>query len=401
MKSYEKNRLPHIIFGSGSLENAGVKFKQMGVTKCLIVTTKGMVKRGTVGKLQEYLEREEIESGIYDEVLPDPPDVNCLAVRELIRKEKYDGVIGFGGGSSMDVAKVGSLLAGIDETIEELHDYSMQGTKMKASYDRPVALMTIPTTSGSGAECTATGVITSTSLHLKYSIGNENAIADIVIVDPLLTVGMPKSLTVHSGLDVLCHCVENVIGIRQNEYSNMIMLSCIERVWKWLPIAAEEPDNLEAREQLSWAAHNALCNGGLPNGHAVAHAIGAMYHITHGHACAMTLPTVLGHFSESADAVDSIRKLVSIMGLTVTGNTHDDAYAAADAVVRFYKSFGLGTLRETMKQNGFDDDRETFIKKAIPLVMDDFKSRLWDPPIHTDNYEEKVGRVLGMIYDEE
>lgn len=400
MKAYEKNRIPHVVFGSGSAETVGKQFRKYGVSNVLIVTDKGIVKLGIADRVVKYMEAEGIHCDIYDEVLPDPEDIFCLEVRKMIRENGYDGVLGLGGGSSMDVAKVGCLIAGIDEEITELHDYSMTASKMKPTYKRPAVLINMPTTSGTGAECTMTGVISSTTLGLKYSIGNENLVADMAIVDPLLTVGMPARPTVYCGIDILAHAMECILGPGHNDYTNVMMLECIERAWKWLPIAVKEPDNIEAREQLSWAAHNALCNGGMSNGHAVAHAIGTLYHLVHGHACAVVLPTVFRHFCQSEENNEIIREVAKRIGVPVTSDPIENGNRVADAVLAYYKMLGLKPLKETMAENGFEDDRETFIKKAIPITMDDFKSHLWLPPIHTDNYEEKVGNVLGMIYDE-
>ena len=401
MKAYEKNRIPHVIFGSGSAETVGQQFRKYGAEKVLIVTDKGIVNLGIAGRIVKYLEAEGIISDIYDSVLPDPADTFCLEVRRIIQENGYDGVLGLGGGSSMDVAKVGCLLAGIEEEITELHDYSMTGSKMKPSYRRPAVLITMPTTSGTGAECTMTGVISSTSLGLKYSIGNENLIADLAIIDPLLTVGMPARPTIYCGIDILAHSMECILGPGHNDYTNVMMLECIERAWKWLPIAVKEPENIEAREQLSWAAHNALCNGGMSNGHAVAHAIGTLYHLVHGHACAVVLPTVFRHFCQWEENDEIIREIAKRIGVPTTKDPIENGNRVADAIVEYYKKLGLKPLKAAKADNGFHDEREAFIKKAIPVTMDDFKSHLWMPPIHTDNYEDKVGKVLGMIYDEE
>lgn len=398
MKAYEKFKAPHVVFGNGTSEQIGKRLVGLGVTKCLIVTGKTLVKLGAVDRIRSFVEAEGIACDVYDGCLPDAPDYTCLEVRELILSNGYDGVIGFGGGSNIDTAKVASLMAGVPGEIEELHDYSRQGTLMKDDYKRPNIFVTVPTTGGTGAETTYTGVISSTTLHLKFSCGNENAIADLAIVDPLLTLGSPESLTVVCGLDALAHAVENVVGVQQNDFSNMMMLECIGRVWKWLPIAVKYPDDIEAREQLAWAAHQAEANGAVPNGHAIGVAIGAMYHIVHGHCCSMVLPTVVRHFSQASEARESIRGIAEKIGVPVTGDPIKDGNRVADAILNFYKGFGLKPLREELKAREIDDDKETFISKAIPLVLDDFKSRLWTPPIH--NSEADVAKVLGMIYDE-
>lgn len=398
MKPYEKNRVPHVIFGSHSSGQIGKRVGGYGAKNCLVVTDAGIVKLGMAEKIMKLIEMEGIPCDLYDKCEPDPPDYTCLQVRELIRQNHYDCVIGLGGGSSMDTAKVGCIMAGVDGEIKELHDYSKQGTLMKESYRRPAILITVPTTSGTGAECTITGVISSTTLNLKFSIGNENTIPDLAIIDPMLTVGMPARPTVNCGIDILGHSVEMAIGTAQNEYTQLIVLECIERTWKWLPVAVKDPCDVEAREELSWAAHNALCNGGAANGHAVAHAIGSLYHLVHGHAVAITLPTLIRHFSKTEAAEAAIAAIGKRIGVPLVGDRLTDGKRVADAFLDYYKRLGLKPLRQAMEENHFHDDRDTFIRKAIPIVLDDFKSRLWTPPIH--EREEEVAKVLGMIYDE-
>ena len=134
---------------------------------------------------------------------------------------------------------------------------------------------------------------------------------------------MPAAATVCGGIDALAHTIEILVGTANNEYTNQILFLCLNKIWRWLPVAVKEPENLEAREQMSWAAHNALANGGVPNGHAVAHAIGSLYHITHGNACAMVLPTVVRHFALYAQK--NIQKMAEIMGINVTGDALKDA----------------------------------------------------------------------------
>ncbi len=165
---------------------------------------------------------------------------------------------------------------------------------------------------------------------------------------------MPAAATVCGGIDALAHTIEILVGTANNEYTNQILFLCLNKIWRWLPVAVKEPENLEAREQMSWAAHNALANGGVPNGHAVAHAIGSLYHITHGNACAMVLPT---------------------MGINVTGDALKDADAVANAIHVFCQELGLDTLQKIFAEKGYCDNCREFTEKMIPLVMDDFKSR--------------------------
>ena len=196
----------------------------------------------------------------------------------------------WGGGSPMDAAKVGSLIAGIDEPIEDLHEYGKTGTKMKECWDCPCHLILVPTTSGTGAETTASGVFSSIIHGLKFSFGNSHISPDLEVIDPELTLGMPAKATIYGGLDTLAHAVEIIVGIASNEYTNMILM--------------------------------------------------------------------------------------------------------------FYKDAGLEPLKETLAEQGLAESEKEFTEKMIPLILDDFKSKAWIPPIHTGDYKQKIGKICTMIYEE-
>lgn len=399
MKEYEIVRLPQRIFGSKTAGRLADYLYNSDIKKCLIVSGSRMIHHPITQHIIEQLKEIGIACDQYDQVEPEPSDTTCLHLGKLIRNGRYDCVVGIGGGSPMDAAKAGALIAGIPEEIDDLHKYGKSGTCMKESWHRPCMLVLMPTTAGTGAETTATSVITSTHHHLKFSFGNRNASADLCIIDPDFTLGMPVMPTIYAAVDALAHTVENLIGTAANDYTNAILLECLERIWKWLPIAIKNPYNQEAREQLAWSAHNALANGGIPNGHAVGHAIGSLYHLTHGHACIIVLPTVIRHFAESSQK--SIQSIAHRLNLPVSGDAHIDANCVADAILVWYKALGLKPLRQSMIEKGYEDDEQTFIQKMTPVILDDFKSKQWLPPIHTGDYSLKIAKVCKMIYEEQ
>lgn len=202
MKGYEKSLMPQVIFGSGAAPQAGTRLAAYGQKKCLIITGNRTAKHPVSRKVMESLTKAGIRWDVAGGVPPEPTDTLCL----------------------------------------------------------------MPTTSGTSSEMSCTGVITSTTHHVKFSFGNHHTSADMAIVDPEFTLGMPAMPTAYGAVDAVTHSVEMLIGIGSNEYTNNVVLNCIEKVWTWLPVAIAEPNQLEAREQLSWAAHNALGNGGIANG---------------------------------------------------------------------------------------------------------------------------------------
>lgn len=398
MRSYSKGKIAQVVFGSESALQLINYLKGMDVTSCLVVSDSRMIEHNLTIQALGRLKEEGISYDVYSEVNSEPTDEICQLIGKKIKENHYKCVVGIGGGSPMDAAKAGAMIAGIPDEIEDLHNYGKTGTKMKESYGRPCSLILLPTTSGTGAETTASAVITSTKHQIKFSFGNRNTGADLCIIDPEYTIGMPAMPTVNGGLDAISHIIEIVIGTMANDYTNTILFDCLERVWKWLPVAVREPENIEAREQLSFSAHNALANGGMPNGHAVSHALGALYHIIHGQACIMVLPTVIRHFAD--DSKDAIQKIGQIMGLEMTEDATVNANMVADGLINYYKSLGVKTFNQTMIERGIEDTQTEFAEKMIPAILDDFKSREWLPPIHTGDYKAKISKVCDMIYNE-
>lgn len=403
MIEYDLLKLAGVLFGSGVSAKTGERIRSMGGKNALIVTDKGIVSLGIVDKVTKSLDEAGITYEIFDDVMPEPTDELCIRLADMAKDKNFDTVIGLGGGSPIDAAKAAGLIAGIREMeeITDLHDYSASGSKsgIAAAAKRKGLLITMPTTSGTGAETTQSSVLTSVKYGMKYSFMGPASMADLCIIDPEFTMGMPAVPTIHTGLDALAHAVENLVGVSNNDYSQIMMLECIKRIWRWLPVAASDPNNRTAREQMAWAAHNAQANGAVPNGHAVAHAIGSKYHLVHAHACMLTLPTVIRHFAETSQ--DAIAKLAEVIGAPVCGDAKTDAEYVAQHIKKFYKGLGYKNMQETLREKGIDIDRESFAQSLVDFTLDDFKSRLWNPPIHTGNANEKVAEICRRIYDED
>jgi len=399
MRSYEKNRVPHIVFGNGSSASAGERMKAMGCTKVLIVTDKGVVKAGLVAPIAEALEKAGLEYVIWDKSMPNAPDTTCLECADFLNGEQCDGVLAIGGGSSIDTAKASTLISNLPEKPKDLHEYGGLGMKMKPSYTRKVKFVCIPTTAGTGAEATVSAVIHDTKRNIKYSFMNENTVPDLNLIDPELTVKMPAFPTACVGIDAMSHALESIVGLGQNEYTDRLNMQCIELVWRWLPIAIKEPENMAAREALAWAANNAESNGGAANGHAVSHALGARYNIIHGEACAMVMPTLVRHHAKQAE--DNLRIMAKFIGIPYDEDKETLARRVADAIVRFNRSCGLRSFKEAMKANGFHDSKAEYVENCIEPILDDYKSRVWNPPIHGAEDRDRLVAVLESIYDEE
>ena len=208
MKSYEKGKLPQIIWGSKSADRVGTELKSADVQKCLIVSGSHVIKHPITQKIIHSLESIGIPCDVFDRVLPEPTDSLCIEIAQEIKCNHYDCILGIGGGSPMDAAKAASLIAGIPEDIEDLHEYGKTGTRMREQWNRPCMLVLMPTTSGTGAETTVSAVISSEKHGMKFSFGNRNMAPDLCIIDPEFTLGMPAMPTAYGGVDALAHTVE-------------------------------------------------------------------------------------------------------------------------------------------------------------------------------------------------
>lgn len=331
-----------VAFGAGAVSTTGDVAKELGFCKVLVVTDENVEKLGHIQKVVDSLEAAGIEMVLFNRSEMDAPDYSVQAGADLAKGEAVDGIIGIGGGSVLDTAKGISVLAANDINVAEMLDYTR---KMMPLANPSMKLILIPTTSGTGSESTFVAVISDTKTHEKIGVPSP---PNFAIVDPELTLGMPKAITLYTGMDALSHVCEALTSIQPNPHSDVLCYDTIERIYKWLPVAADEPMNLEARENLALASNHAgiAFNDAMVHlGHAIAHSLGATYHIPHGVACALVTPVII----ELTAPVypDKIKKIGACMGLTVSSKDPQEiGLAVADHLRAFQKELGLPTLTE-------------------------------------------------------
>ena len=329
-----------VAFGAGALGTTGDVAKELGLTKVLVVTDENVEKLGYIQKVIDGLKAAGIATVLFNRCEMDAPDYTVQAGADLAKTEAVDGIIGIGGGSVLDTAKAISTLAANSVNVATLLDFSR---KMMPLENPSLKLILIPTTSGTGSESTIIAVISDTNNHEKIGAITPPSFA---IVDPELTLGMPKAITVYTGMDALSHVCEALTSVQPNPHSDILCYDTIERITKWLPIAAADSMNLEARENLALASNNAgiAFNDAMVHlGHAIAHAMGATFHIPHGIACALVTPVIL----ELTAPVypEKVRKIGACMGLTITASDPQAiGREVADTLRHFQKQLGIPTL---------------------------------------------------------
>ncbi len=233
MRQYSTSYWAPVVFGDGVAKQAGKKFSTMGVRKVLTVYDRGVFEAGIVDVILKTLTDEGIEVVHFDKVLADPPDHIVVEGAKLANDEKVDGILGIGGGSSLDAAKVIAVYRHCEPPLSKY--YIENGGLMLAQ--RQAKMILIPTTAGTGAEMTPGGVITDTEKGVKYVCGGPGCYADVVLLDPTLTLSLPPYVTATTGMDALSHSIESMTSTTRNPMSDMLCGQAVEYIWRSLPKA--------------------------------------------------------------------------------------------------------------------------------------------------------------------
>lgn len=364
------NSPPQVLFGSGSSEQTGQKLKELGCRKVLCVHGKNVQKSGIADRVISAITNEGIEVVRFAEVVADPPDEVIEKGAAIAKKEEVAGIVGIGGGSALDTAKAINVLLGNPSPITRYHDKSIEILPGKV-------LVLLPTTAGTGSEVNNVSVVTDTKKNVKSGVKGKACVADLAIVDPQFTLGLPARATAITGMDTLAHGIESMTTILANPMADMLDEKVIELVTRFLPVAVENGNDLKARTNLSFAAMlagMAFDNTVLHLGHAIAHSMGAVYHIPHGIACSIALPEVIEYIVDVHP--EKIKTIGSIMGLNLEGlSIQETGKAVAGKVRDFAKSMGMPTMKElNLDKNLLEkvaemaphDDCAAFMPKEAP-----------------------------------
>lgn len=330
-------RSPHLILaGIGASERLGQEAKGMGARKALLVTDKGVSHSGIGKKIKDLLEKEGIASEIFDEVISDPDIINVETCIEVGKKGKYDLLVGVGGGSSMDIASITSVMLTNPGAVR---DYF--GINLVKNPGIPTIL--IPTTAGTGAEVTPNAVLTDTEEKMKKAIISPYILPRVAIIDPLLTLSMPPSVTSFTGMDALTHAVESFTAANATVLTDLFAKEAMILIGRSLRTAVANGNNLEARYDMSIGSLYAgisLANAGVAAVHALAYPLGGLFNIPHGVANGLLLPyvmefNVLGNIPKFAQIAQFLGEKVDHLP------SLDQAYCAAKAVKALYQDLNV------------------------------------------------------------
>ncbi len=288
---------PKLLKGAGAVKELPKTVKQLGFNNVLVVTDKGLMSLHLLDSLFEELKNNEIAYVVYDGVQPNPTIANIEEARSLYLGNGCQAIIAFGGGSPMDCAKAcGARIARPDKQIPALRG------QLKVIKKIPM-LFAVPTTAGTGSECTLAAVVSNPETHEKNAINDPVLRPKYAVLDPELTVGLPPHITSTTGMDALTHAVEAYIGNSNTKDTEEKALKAVELIFANIETAYSDGKNIKAREnmlQASYYAGIAFTRAYVGYVHAIAHNLGGMYGIPHGLANAVILPYVLDYFGESA-----------------------------------------------------------------------------------------------------
>jgi len=282
-----------IRFGAGRIAEIAEACIATGIQKPLLVTDRGLAGMEITSRTLDLLEGAGLGRAMFSDVDPNPNETNLAEGLAVLREGGFDGVIAFGGGSGLDLAKVLAFMAGQSRPVWDFEDIGDWWTRADA--DAILPIIAVPTTAGTGSEVGRAGVITNTESHEKKIIFHPKMLPSVVICDPELTVGMPKAITAGTGLDAFAHCVEAYSSPHYHPMSQGIALEGMRLVKDYLPRAYADGADIEARAQMmSAAAMGATAfQKGLGAIHALSHPVGAWHHTHHGTTNAVFMPAVL------------------------------------------------------------------------------------------------------------
>lgn len=278
-----------ILFGVGSAEKIGSESQLLKAKKVLIVTDSGIIRSGLFEIIEKSLRSVSLPFALFDGVEPEPRIEVAEKCFEVAKREGIDLIIGFGGGSSLDIAKVTSVLITNTGKID-----SFFGIDVIPNPGLPMIL--VPTTAGTGSEVSPVAMLSDTKEKLKKGIVSSYLFPEVAIVDPQLTIGLPSSVTASTGMDALTHAIEAYYSINATDLTDLLAFRAMELIAKNLRIAYANGENLIARSKMmegSLLAGMAFASAGVAGVHAFAYPLGGEFHIPHGLANTLMLPYLM------------------------------------------------------------------------------------------------------------
>lgn len=280
---------PRIVCAEGAAVRLADDLAAIGVSRPLVVTDAGLMACGVGPPVIDALRTAGLDAAVFDAVRPDPPEADVLAAVEAARAHGADGVVGLGGGSSLDVAKLAALLLGRDQPLADTY-----GVGLALGPRAP--LVQVPTTAGTGSEVTPVAILT-TPDHQKAGVSSPLLLPDVAVLDATLTLGLPPAAAAMTGVDAMIHAIEAFTSARlKNPVSDSLAVSALRLMSPAIRPAVETGADLAARRAMlqgSMLAGMAFANAPVGAVHALAYPVGALFHQPHGLTTSLMLLPVM------------------------------------------------------------------------------------------------------------
>ena len=365
-----------LVFGAGAVEQLGALATRRGIKCVLIVTSQNLANAGVVEKVRRPLQRAEVRAEVFDGGEPEPSIEAARRAIEHARSHSPDAILGLGGGSNMDLAKITAVVL--------THGGALSDFLGADNVPGPVMpLIGVPTTSGTGSEVSHAAVFTDKANQVKVAALSNYLRPALAVVDPMLTLSCPAQVTADSGIDALTHAIEAYTAIDYDQLEVPPGESCgysgrhplgecfaekaIELVGRHLPTAVRAPDNLAAREAMSLAATMAgmaFSNCGVTLVHALELPLGGMLHCSHGAGNGLLLPHVMRFNLPERKA--TFARIAALLGEDVSGQNDDEAAERAIAAVE-QLCRDMGIPERIRDLGGTEDQLPTLAEKAFAI----------------------------------
>jgi alcohol dehydrogenase len=346
MKSFDFQPRTRVVFGAGAIERLGELARELNFRRTLLVADHGLVASGHVDEAVGPLEKAGVEVIRFHEFEVNPDSRMVENGTAFVAPLKIDSIIGLGGGSSMDCAKGINFLLTNGGHMSDYLGYGKATQPM-------LPMIAIPTTAGTGSEGQSYALISDAESHVKMACGDPKAAFRVALLDPVLTLSQPRSITATSGFDAIAHAVETYVTTKRNPLSELFS----REAWRLLEPNYErvlsQPDNLEARGAMQLGAYYAgvaIENSMLGATHACANPLTAHYGTAHGAAIAMLLPTVV-RWNERVAGDD----YAQLLRWSSIGGKQNDLTATEALARRLEELATAGGLRSNLRATGMKD----------------------------------------------
>lgn len=345
-------RVPELLQGENSVLHLPMKLKEQGIENVLIITDAGITKIGLMDPLLEKLKEARIHYTIYDKTVPNPTIENVEEARDIYENQQCQGFIAFGGGSAIDCAKgVAARIARPNKSTSQLKGLFKVRKKIPPFF-------AVPTTSGTGSEATVAAVISNNKTHEKYAITDHSLIPHVAVLDPLLTIGLPKHITSTTGMDALTHAVESYIGQSSTAETRGYSKKAVKLIFENLYEAYENGSNIEARKQMQQASYFgglAFTRSYVGYIHGIAHTLSGFYNVPHGLANAVIMPHVLKYYGKVIHR--QLAELADLVGIGQGKSQQQKAELFIEAIEEMNAKMDIPTKIEGI------------LKEDIPLMI--------------------------------